>query len=225
MDIEDIIAEHGDYAMSRFKKDILYELHNVKLTEDRKQIIIQQAHQKRPQRKQHSWHYRAVLLAFTIGLVFFGYLLTQTSTQRTASQPTITSWNPFVTDMVKGVCILCFIVGATIILKRVDYKRGIDLPSCIACGEQWSVKQARRVAMSNDNSVTCPYCQKKQYRVMGQKRWMNRLYILIPITIFCMNMFQHFWIGIAFYGIGALWWIYYTTPYSYDLQEEEKPLW
>jgi len=222
--------------MNQFKEDVLKELQDVKLSEERKQMIAQKARSKRERRKSNPWQYRVVLATFTIFVIGFSYLLSQNKDQHTGSHQaaslkqeadTWSIWTFLQYDLVKGILLFSFLVGISFIIKRVLIKKGYGLPVCIECGETWSVKQSRKMYRKN-GQLECPYCGKKQYRTRKSINMGGILTFPIPLMVFMHIVFDNISIGTIFFLAGAF--IYYRllAPYVFDLQEDDPmndPLW
>lgn len=156
--------------MNQFKEDVLKELQDVKLSQQRKQVIAEKARRKVQRKAGGQWTYRFVLATFTIFVIGFSYILTQQKEQRTSSHQAASLqsdtwhwWSLFDSDYVRGFILLSIFIGATFIVKRYLVKKGFGLPVCIECGESWSEKDARKLYRKN-SEIVCPHCGQKQYR-------------------------------------------------------------
>lgn len=220
--------------MNQFKEDVLHELRDIKLTDEKKQAIAQKARSKTKQRRSSPWQYRVVLATFTILAIGFSYLLSQNkhsgSHQAANVQQEADTWSLWTilqNDFVKGIIIFSFMVGLAFFVKWVLIKKGYGLPVCIECGETWSEKQARKMYRKN-GQIECPYCGKKQYRSKKSMKMGGILTFPIPLMVFMQLIFNNIAIGTIFFVAGVL--IYYRllAPYVFDLQEEDpinEPLW
>ncbi|MEB2282127.1 hypothetical protein LAV73_19430 [Lysinibacillus xylanilyticus] len=220
--------------MNQFKEDVLNELRDVKLTNEKKQAIAQKARSKTKQRRSSPWQYRMVLATFTIFVIGFSYLLSHNknsgSHQAASLQQEAETWSILTllqNDFVKGIVLFSFLVGIAFIVKLVLIKKGYGLPVCIECGETWSEKQARKMYRKN-GQLECPYCGKKQYRTKKSMQVGGILTFPIPFFVFMQFVFNNITIGIVFFIVGVL--IYYRqlAPYVFDLQENDPtndPLW
>lgn len=220
--------------MNQFKEDVLNELRDVKLTDEKKQAIAQKARSKNKQRRSSPWQYRVVLATFTLFVIGFSYLLSHNensgSHQAASLQQKSDTWSIWTFlqyDLVKGILLFSFLVGIALIIKRVLIKKGYGLPVCIECGETWSEKQARKMYRKN-GQIECPYCGKKQYRTKKSMQVGGILTFPIPFFVFMQFVFDNITIGIIFFIVGVL--IYYRllAPYVFDLQEDDPindPLW
>lgn len=220
--------------MNQFKEDMLKELHEVKLTDEKKQAIAQKARSKTKQRRSSPWQYRVVLATFTMLAIGFSYLLSQNkhsgSNQAASVQQEADSWSLWTilqNEFVKGILLFSFLVGIALIVKGVLIKKGYGLPVCIECGETWSEKQARKMYRKN-GQIECPYCGKKQYRTKKSMKMGGILTFPIPLMVFMHMIFNNISIGTIFFMAGVL--IYYRllAPYVFDLQEDDPindPLW
>ncbi|MGE7945472.1 TIGR04104 family putative zinc finger protein [Lysinibacillus sp. NPDC093688] len=220
--------------MNQFKEDVLKELRDVKLTDDKKQEIAQKARSKTKQRRSSPWQYRVVLATFTLFVIGFSYLLSQTknsgSHQAASLQQEADTWSLWTIlqyDLVKGILIFSFMVGLAFFVKWVLIKKGYGLPVCIECGETWSEKQARKMYRKN-GQIECPYCGKKQYRTKKSMQMGGILAFPIPLMALMQHFIDNISIGIIFFLAGVF--IYYRllAPYVFDLQEDDPindPLW
>ncbi|MGE7693679.1 TIGR04104 family putative zinc finger protein [Lysinibacillus sp. NPDC094177] len=220
--------------MNQFKEDVLNELRDVKLTDEKKQAIAQKARSKGKRRSSSPWQYRVVLATFTIFVIGFSYLISQNKAQRTGNHQaasvqtdTWSLWTFLQYDLVRGILLFSLMIGVAFIVKRVLIKKGYGLPVCIECGETWSEKQARKMYRKN-GQLECPYCGKKQYRTKKSMQMGGILTFPIPLMIFMQHFFDNISIGIIFYLAGVF--IYYRllAPYVFDLQEDDPintPLW
>jgi len=220
--------------MNQFKEDVLKELLDVKLTDDKKQAIAQKARSKTKQRRSSPWQYRVVLATFTLFVIGFSYLLLQNkhsgSHQAANLQQEADTWSLWTIlqyDLVKGILIFSFMVGLAFFVKWVLIKKGYGLPVCIECGETWSEKQARKMYRKN-GQIECPYCGKKQYRSKKSMKMGGILTFPIPLMALMHLIFDSISIGTIFFMAGVL--IYYRllAPYVFDLQEDDPindPLW
>jgi len=220
--------------MNQFKEEVLKELRDVSLSDEKKLMIAQKARSKTKQRRSSPWQYRVVLATFTIFVIGFSYLLSHNknsgSHQAASLQQESDTWSIWTFlqyDLVKGVLLFSFLVGIALIIKRVLIKKGYGLPVCIECGETWSEKQARKMYRKN-GQIECPYCWKKQYRTKKSMQVGGILTFPIPFFVFMQFVFENITIGIIFFIVGVL--IYYRllAPYVFDLQENDPindPLW
>ncbi|MFJ7183074.1 TIGR04104 family putative zinc finger protein [Lysinibacillus xylanilyticus] len=220
--------------MNQFKEEVLKELRDVSLTDEKKLMIAQKARSKTKQRRSSPWQYRVVLATFTIFVIGFSYLLSHNknsgSHQAASLQPETDRWSLWTFlqyDLVKGILIFSFLVGIALIIKRVLIKKGYGLPVCIECGETWSEKQARKMYRKN-GQIECPYCGKKQYRTKKSMKMGGILAFPIPLMALMQHFIDNFSIGLIFFFAGIL--IYYRllAPYVFDLQEDDPindPLW
>ncbi|PJO42345.1 TIGR04104 family putative zinc finger protein [Lysinibacillus xylanilyticus] len=220
--------------MNQFKEEVLKELRDVSLSDEKKLMIAQKARSKTKQRRSSPWQYRVVLATFTIFVIGFSYLLSHNknsgSHQAASLQQESDTWSIWTFlqyDLVKGILLFSFLVGIALIIKRVLIKKGYGLPACIECGETWSEKQARKMYRKN-GQIECPYCGKKQYRTKKSMQVGGILTFPIPFFVFMQFVFDNITIGIIFFIVGVL--IYYRllAPYVFDLQENDPindPLW
>ncbi|MFJ8091083.1 TIGR04104 family putative zinc finger protein [Lysinibacillus sp. NPDC095746] len=220
--------------MNQFKEDVLNELQDVKLTDEKKQAIAQKAYRKTKQRRSSPWQYRVVLATFTIFVIGFSYLLSHNKKsgnhQAASLQQEADTWSILTflqNDFVKGILLFSFLVSVAFIVKLVLIKKGYGLPVCIECGETWSEKQARKMYRKN-GQLECPYCGKKQYRTKKSMQIGGILAFPVPFFTFMQFIFNNITIGIIFFIAGVL--IYYRqlAPYVFDLQENDPtndPLW
>ncbi|MFE3573552.1 TIGR04104 family putative zinc finger protein [Lysinibacillus sp. NPDC059133] len=220
--------------MNQFKEDVLKELRDVKLTDEKKQAIAQKARSKTKQRRSSPWQYRVVLATFTLFVIGFSYLLSHNkssgSHQAASLQQEADTWSLWTIlqyDLVKGILLFSFMVGLAFFIKWVLIKKGYGLPVCIECGETWSEKQARKMYRKN-GQLECPYCGKKQYRSKKSMQMGGILTFPIPLMVFMHLIFDNISIGTIFFMAGVL--IYYRllAPYVFDLQEDDPindPLW
>lgn len=220
--------------MNQFKEEVLKELRDVSLTDEKKQMIAQKARSKTKQRKSSPWQYRVVLATFTLFVIGFSYLLSHNknsgSHQAASLQQETNTWSIWTFlqyDLVRGILIFSFMVGIAFIVKRVLIKKGYGLPVCIECGETWSENQARKMYRKN-GQLECPYCGKKQYRTKKSMKMGGILAFPIPLMALMQHFIDNFSIGIIFFLAGIL--IYYRllAPYVFDLQEDDPindPLW
>ncbi|MFF2793668.1 TIGR04104 family putative zinc finger protein [Lysinibacillus xylanilyticus] len=220
--------------MNQFKEEVLKELRDVSLSDEKKLMIAQKARSKTKQRRSSPWQYRVVLATFTIFVIGFSYLLSHNknsgSHQAASLQQESDTWSIWTFlqyDLVKGILLFSFLVGIALIIKRVLIKKGYGLPVCIECGETWSEKQARKMYRKN-GQIECPYCGKKQYRTKKSMQVGGILTFPIPFFVFMQFVFDNITIGIIFFIVGVL--IYYRllAPYVFDLQENDPindPLW
>ncbi|KOS60139.1 hypothetical protein FJQ98_10670 [Lysinibacillus agricola] len=220
--------------MNQFKEDVLKELRDVKLTDEKKQAIAQKTRSKTKQRRSSPWQYRVVLATFTLFVIGFSYLLLQNknsgSHQAASLQQegdTWSLWTILQYDLVKGILIFSFMVGLAFFVKWVLLKKGYGLPVCIECGETWSEKQARRMYRKN-GQLECPYCGKKQYRSKKSMKMSGILTFPIPFMAFMHIIFNNIAIGTIFFVAGVYIFYRLLAPYVFDLQEDDPtndPLW
>ncbi|MFJ8513566.1 TIGR04104 family putative zinc finger protein [Lysinibacillus xylanilyticus] len=220
--------------MNQFKEEVLKELRDVSLTDEKKLMIAQKARSNTKQRRSSPWQYRVVLATFTIFVIGFSYLLSQNknlgSHQAASLQQKSDTWSIWTFlqyDLVKGILLFSFLVGIAFIIKWVLIKKGYGLPVCIECGETWSEMQARKMYRKN-GQLECPYCGKKQYRTKKSMQVGGILTFPIPFFVLMQFVFDNITIGIIFFIVGVL--IYYRllAPYVFDLQENDPindPLW
>ncbi|MGE7688454.1 TIGR04104 family putative zinc finger protein [Lysinibacillus sp. NPDC097214] len=220
--------------MNQFKEDVLKELREVKLTDEKKLMIAQKARSKTKQRRSSPWQYRVVLATFTLFVIGFSYLLSQNkhsgSHQAASLQQetdTWSLWSILQYDLVKGILLFSFMVGLAFFIKWVLIKKGYGLPVCIECGETWSEKQARKMYRKN-GQIECPYCGKKQYRSKKSMKMGGILTFPIPLMVFMHLIFDNISIGTIFFMAGVLIYFRLLAPYVFDLQEDDPindPLW
>ncbi|MCL1699360.1 TIGR04104 family putative zinc finger protein [Lysinibacillus sp. Bpr_S20] len=220
--------------MNQFKEDVLQELQDVKLTDEKKRMIAQKARSKTKQRRSSPWQYRVVLATFTLFVIGFSYLLSQNKNsgrhQATSLQQETDTWSIWTFlqyDLVRGILVFSFMVGIAFFIKWVLIKKGYGLPVCIECGETWSGKHARKMYRKN-GQLECPYCGKKQYRTKKSMQMSGILTFPFPFMVFMQFVFSNITIGIIFYLPSII--IYYRllAPYVFDLQEDDPindPLW
>lgn len=220
--------------MNQFKEDVLNELRDVKLTDEKKLMIAQKARSKTKQRRSSPWQYRVVLATFTLFVIGFSYLLSHNknsgSHQAASLQQETDTWSLWTFlqyDLVRGILLFSFFVGIAFIIKRVLIKKGYGLPVCIECGETWSEKHARKMYRKN-GQLECPYCGKKQYRTKKSMQMGGILAFPFPFISLMHFIFNNITIGIIFLVVAVL--IYYRllAPYVFDLQEDDPindPLW
>lgn len=99
------------------------------------------------------------------------------------------------------------------------------MPTCQACGEQWTWKQTFKKMFTLDTSMICPYCDRKQYfsaqsrRKMSMLGFIPPLLLLIPL-LFDINPFVMIMIliGTTMIYLGIL-------PRLIDLSNHEEPHW
>jgi len=220
--------------MNQFKEEVLKELRDVSLTDEKKLMIAQKARSKTKQRRSSPWQYRVVLATFTLFVIGFSYLLSHNknsgSHQAASLQQKSDTWSIWTFlqyDLVRGILIFSFMVGIAFIVKRVLFKKGYGLPVCIECGETWSENQARKMYRKN-GQLECPYCGKKQYRTKKSMKMGGILAFPIPLMALMQHFIDNFSIGFIFFFAGVF--IYYRqlAPYVFDLQEDDPtndPLW
>lgn len=220
--------------MNQFKEDVLQELQDVKLTDEKKRKIAQKARSKTKQRRSSPWQYRVVLATFTLFVIGFSYLLSQNKNsgrhQAASLQQETDTWSIWTFlqyDLVRGILVFSFMVGIAFFIKWVLIKKGYGLPVCIECGETWSGKHARKMYRKN-GQLECPYCGKKQYRTKKSMQMSGILTFPFPFMVFMHYVFSNITIGIIFYLPSII--IYYRllAPYVFDLQEDDPindPLW
>lgn len=166
--------------MNQFKEDVLKELQDVKLSQQRKQVIAEKARRKVQRKAGGQWTYRIVFTAFTIFVIGFSYILTQQEGQQSPGHQAASLqsdtwhwWSLFASDYIRGMILLSIFIGATFIVKRYLLKKGYGLPVCIECGESWSEKDARKLYRKN-SGIVCPHCGQKQYRTkIHANKWCN----------------------------------------------------
>jgi len=220
--------------MNQFKEEVLKELQDVKLSQNRKQLIAEKARRKGKHKAGGQWTYRLVLATFTIFVIGFSYLLTQQKEQRTTSHQAATVqsetgnwWSLLDSDYVRGILLLGFFIGASFIVKRVLVKKGYGLPVCIECGESWSDKGARKLYRKN-SEIVCPHCGKKQYRTKKSIQISGVMTMPVPLLIMLQHVFHNFFIGIIFFLVGMFFYHHQIAPYVFKLQEKDpmnEPLW
>ncbi|MFJ7736211.1 TIGR04104 family putative zinc finger protein [Lysinibacillus sp. NPDC097287] len=222
--------------MTRFKEDVLRELQDIKLTDQKKREMAQKARMQSKVRRSGQWQYRIVLATFTICAIGFSYLFSRDEENKTGGNQGATvqqetdtsSFFAFIDhDVMKGLLILSFFICATSIVKHKLKKRGYGLPKCIECGGEWSHKQARKFFWEN-RKIECSHCGKKQYRT--KKSVQLGLLLNIPISMMAImgNFFDNFLVGITFYLVSLFIYYHQLVPYLFDLQEKDPtndPLW
>lgn len=116
--------------MNQFKEDLLKELQDVKLSQQRKQLIADKARRQGQRKTGGEWTYRLVLATFTVFVIGFSYILTQQKEQRTTGQQAASTssdtwhwWSLFDSDYVRGMLLLGIFIGATFIVKRLLVKK------------------------------------------------------------------------------------------------------
>ncbi|WP_155590783.1 TIGR04104 family putative zinc finger protein [Lysinibacillus cavernae] len=220
--------------MNQFKEDMLKELQDVKLSQQRKQLIAEKARRTGKRKSDGQWTYRLVLATFTVFVIGFSYILTQQKEQRTTGHQAASLqsetwhwWSLLDSDYVRGVILLGIFIGATFMVKRLLVKKGYGLPVCIECGESWSEKDARKLSRKN-GEIVCPHCGQKQYRTKKSMQMGGVLSMPIPFFLMLQHVFHHFFIGIIFFIAGMIIFYYQLVPYVYKLQEKDpmnEPLW
>jgi len=223
--------------MSQFKENVLHELQHVKLTDEKKQRIAQKVRNRNKHRSTSQRTYRIVLATFTLLAIGFSALIALNSQQRTATmqgaalqQDTVqwSFWSYLANDWVKGMLLLSFFVMLAMIIKRILRKKGYGLPVCIACGEIWSAKQARKLYWKNGQQIACPHCSKKLYRTQKSAQLAGMLNMPIPFMVIVLQAFDQFLIGLIFYMLSSVIFIYLLIPDIVKLQENDpskEPLW
>ncbi|MFJ7732614.1 TIGR04104 family putative zinc finger protein [Lysinibacillus sp. NPDC097231] len=222
--------------MNQFKEDVLRELQEVKLTDEKKQAIAQKARRKSTRRGSSPWQYRAVLTTFIIIVISFSFLLLQNKNQplktqhQTASQPEVDTsvmWVVLENDWFRGILLISLFMIVAIFTKLRLKKKRFGLPTCIQCGEKWALKQAHKFYWKN-GEIECPNCGKKQYRSKKSMQLAGMVNMHLPLIIFTHYFFDNLFIGIGCYLVGAIFLIYQITPYLFELQEDDPtntPLW
>lgn len=222
--------------MNRFKENVLHELQHVKLSEEKKLRIAQKARAKSKSKSSGQHQYRIVLATFTLLAIGFSALMTQKSEQQTTPMQGAaiqqeserwTIWSVLEHDWVKGLLLICISVSIALIIKRILHKKGYGLPVCIACGENWSAKQVRKLYWKN-GQIECPHCSKKQYRTKKSVQLSGLLNIPIPFIVFLGQVFDQFFIGILFFIASSVIFHYLLLPDIVKLQEDDpsnEPLW
>ena len=222
--------------MNQFKENVLQELQHVKLTDEKKQRIAQKVRNRSKQRSSQRT-YRIVLTTFTLLAIGFSVLIAFNSEQRTATmqgaalqQNTVqwSFWSYLANDWVKGILLVSFFVMLAWIMKRILHKKGFGLPVCIACGETWSAKQARKLFWKGGQQMVCPHCSKKLYRTQKSAQLAGMLNMPIPFMVIGLQAFDQFLIGLLFYAISSIIFIYLLIPDIVKLQENDpsnEPLW
>lgn len=222
--------------MNQFKEDVLRELQDVKLTDEKKHVIAQKARRKSKPKRNGQWQYRIVLATFTLCVIATSYLFSQGGENQigghqgaTLQQETDTSsiWIFFENDLVRGFLLVSLYFSVTMIVKRVLINKRYGLPVCIECRETWSHKQARKFHWKN-GEIECPHCGKKQYRTEKSVQLGALLNIPIPLLVFISSFFDNLVIGIVFYFVSIFIFYYQLVPYLFDLQEDDpmnEPLW
>ena len=221
--------------MNQFKEEVLKELQEVKLTAEKKQAIAQKARHKSI-RRSSPWQYRVVLTTFTIFVISFSFLILQNKKQplrtqhQTASQPEVDAsfiWGIIENDWLRGILLISIFFIMTIFTKCRLKKKKYGLPTCIQCGEKWTIKQAYKLYWKN-GAVECPHCGKKQYRSKKSMQLAGKINMPMPLIIFTHYFFDNLFIGIGCYLAGMFFFIYQISPYVFELQEEDPmntPLW
>ena len=220
--------------MNQFKEDLLKELQDVKLSQQRKQLIADKARRQGQRKTGGEWTYRLVLATFTVFVIGFSYILTQQKEQSTTGQQAASTssdtwhcWSLFDSDYVRGMLLLGIFIGATFIVKRLLVKKGYGLPVCIECGESWSEKDARKLYRKN-GEIVCPHCGQKQYRTKKSIQISGVMTMPVPLLIMLQHVFQHFVIGLIFFLVGMFFYHHQIAPYVFKLQEKDpmnEPLW
>ncbi|MFJ7953879.1 TIGR04104 family putative zinc finger protein [Lysinibacillus sp. NPDC096418] len=222
--------------MNRFKEDILQELQDVRLTDEKKHAIAQKARRKGMPRRSDQWQYRIVLATFTLCAIAFSYLFSQDEENKTGvhqgamvQQKTDASsfWTFLESDLVSGLLLVGITACLTLIIKYTLKKKNYGLPVCIECGETWSHKQAHKFHWKN-GEIECPHCGKKQYRTKKSVQLGALLNIPISLMVFMHFLFDNFFIGFIFYFLSIIIFYHQLVPYLFDLQEDDpmnEPLW
>ncbi|WP_409369256.1 TIGR04104 family putative zinc finger protein [Lysinibacillus sp. 38-6] len=224
--------------MNQFKENVLHELQHVKLTDEKKQRIAQKVRNRRKHRSTSQRTYRIVLATFTLLAVGLSALIARNSQQRTATMQGAavqhdtgqwSFWSYLANDWVKGMLLLSFFVIIAMIIKRILRKKGYGLPVCTACGEIWSAKQARKLYWKNyGQQNACPHCNKKLYRTQKSAQLAGMLNMPIPFMVIVLQAFDQFLIGLVFYMLSSVIFIYLLIPHIVKLQENDpskEPLW
>lgn len=228
--------------MNRFKEDVLREIKDVKLTDQKKREIAKKARMKGKVKRSGGWQYQIALVTFTLCAIAFSYLFTQDDGQRMGShqgaaiQKDVDSsliWTFLEFDLVKVFLLFVIHFGITFLIKYILKKRNYGLPVCIQCGEIFSHKQARNLFWKNNvKPIVCSHCGKKQYRT--NRSMQLNLAITIPITstlALSNTFFDNFWMGIGLYLVCFFMYHYQLGSYLFVLQENDpmkehqKPLW
>lgn len=118
--------------MNQFKEDVLKELQDVKLSQQRKQVIAEKARRKVQRKAGGQWTYRIVFATFTIFVIGFSYILTQQKGQQSPGHQAASLqsdtwhwWSLFASDYIRGMILLSIFIGATFIVKRYLLKKGM----------------------------------------------------------------------------------------------------
>ncbi|MCG7336857.1 hypothetical protein MHZ95_16480 [Sporosarcina sp. ACRSM] len=221
--------------MNQFKNDLYHELQSISLSKEQKQRMVLKAKSKayRQKRRLH-WQYRFVLATFTVFALGFGYLLWQqndfsskTSNAASPETGTVMSWSILNSDFGKAILIIVFFLGLRLFLKRRLQKKGISLPVCVSCCEEWSHKEALKQSMKN-REMTCPHCGQKQYRTKKSALRGGMLNLFIPFFIIMPQLFEHIFIGLFVYIACVAYLQISLSPYYIELQEKDPindPLW
>lgn len=228
--------------MNQFKDDVLRELQDVKLTDEKKHAIAQKVRRKSIPGRNGQWQYRIVLATFTLCAIAFSYVFSQDEENQTGSHQgaalkqemdTSSFWTFLDYDLVRGLLLFSVFPIIALFITRYLKKKNYGLPVCIECGETWSHKQARKILWKNNmKPIECPHCGKKQYRTNKSIQLNGLLQLpMIQIFSFMNHNFHNIFIGIAFYIISTIIYYYQITPYLFALQENDpmkepqKPLW
>lgn len=220
--------------MNQFKEELLKELQDVKLSQQRKQVIAEKARRKVQRKADGQWTYHIVFATFTIFVIGFSYILTQQKGQQGSGHQAASLqsdnwhwWSLFASDYVRGMILLSIFIGTTFIVKRYLLKKGYGLPVCIECGESWSEKDARKLYRKN-SEIVCPHCGQKQYRTKKSMQISGVMTMPVPLLIMLQHVFHHFVIGLIFFLVGMFFYHYQIAPYVFKLQEKDpmnEPLW
>nr|WP_255551423.1 TIGR04104 family putative zinc finger protein [Sporosarcina sp. E16_8] len=130
-------------------------------------------------------------------------------------------------DFSKAILFISFFIILRILIKRSLQKSGKGLPVCVECGKEWTYREALKRSMKN-REITCPYCNKKQYRTKKSLLKGSVLNILIPFSVIVPQLFDNILLGIVIHITCSGYAMLSLSPYYLELQQKDPindPLW
>lgn len=99
------------------------------------------------------------------------------------------------------------------------------MPICQNCQTKWSWKETIRQSFTLDISMTCPYCQQKQY-VSKSYRIIGNIFLFMPIVSIFISVWLDFSTSFAILlGIIIALVVFGLYPFMIKLSNEEEPFW
>lgn len=217
--------------MDGMKEQLEKELHTMKLSQERKEQILQTVRKEKPGRRgTGKWRYRTVLVSFVLLAISFTYInlaspATAPSVTTATGDSTHLEWMALLrSDWTRTAALLLITFVIYLLFKRNIRKQHRQFPACTNCGTRWTRKQT----LSLGNSKKCPYCGETQYQTRKSAKTINKFGFFIPFLIIVAQIFNSTFVGLLVYILSVFLLYLLVSPYYIELQSnnpDKEPLW